>query len=161
VTRTLSKYPGVAGLRLGYAVGSPALMKGLTAVRGGSEISGVSLALGCYLLDHPEIAEAFREAVEAGREILIAAAQRLGFEVLPCAANFQLLRSPAKIDADDVANALERRGYLVKSGFRHASMRQCIRISLNGPDVMRPFADAFVDAVGDCAHRAALVNDMR
>lgn len=161
VTRTLSKYPGVAGLRLGYAVGSPALMKGLTAVRGGSEISGVSLALGCYLLDHPEIAEAFREVVEAGREILIGAAQCLGFEVLPCAANFQLLRSPSGVDADAVARALKRRGYLVKSGFHHPSMLQCIRISLNGPDVMRPFADAFVDAVGDCAQRTVVANDTR
>src|SRR5262245_12899920 len=98
VTRTLSKYPGVAGLRLGYAVGTPSLMKGLTAVRGGSEVSGVSLALGCYLLEHPEIAEEFRTAVEAGRKVLIDAAGRLGFEVLDCVTNFQLLRCPADID---------------------------------------------------------------
>jgi histidinol-phosphate aminotransferase len=146
VTRTLSKYPGVAGLRLGYAVGAPSLMKGLTAVRGGSEVSGVSLALGCYLLDHPDIAEEFRVAAEAGRTILIEAARPLGFEALPCVANFQLLRAPPGIDADDVAQALKRRGYLVKSGFGHVSMRQCIRISLNGPDIMDPFVIALAAA---------------
>ena len=149
VTRTLSKYPGVAGLRLGYAVGAPSLMKGLTAVRGGSEVSGVSLAFGCYLLDHPEIAEEFRAAVEVGRSILVDAARRLGFEVLPCVTNFQLLRSPQGVDVSEVTQALERRGYLVKSGFSHPSMRRCMRISVNGPDVMGPFVVAFAAAVED------------
>jgi len=147
VTRTLSKYPGVAGLRLGYAVGLPSLMKGLTAVRGGSEVSGVSLALGCYLLDHPEIAEEFHAAVDAGRKILVEAARPLGFDVLPCVTNFQLLRSPPGIDVDEVTRALERRGYLVKSGFSHPCMRRCMRISVNGPDVMAPFTVAFIAAV--------------
>jgi histidinol-phosphate aminotransferase len=147
ITRTLSKYPGVAGLRVGYAVGAPTLMKGLTAVRGGSEVSGVSLALGCYLLDHPEIAEEFRTEVETGRRILIDVARALGFETLPCVTNFQLLRSPAWADADEIAAVLRRRGFLVKSGFNHPCMRQCIRISVNGPDVMQPFAEALTSAV--------------
>jgi histidinol-phosphate aminotransferase len=153
VTRTLSKYPGVAGLRLGYAVGTPSLMKGLTAVRGGSEVSGVSLALGCYLLDHPEIAEEFRTAVEAGRKVLIDTASRHGFEALHCVTNFQLLRCPVGIDADDVARALKHRGYLVKSGFHHPAMRQCLRISVNGLDVMGPFAAAFTAVVEDITAR--------
>jgi histidinol-phosphate aminotransferase len=154
VTRTLSKYPGVAGLRVGYAAGTPSLMKGLTAVRGGSEVSGVSLALGCYLLDHPEIAEEFREAVEAGRKLLLDAARPLGFEVLPCVTNFQLLRAPAWADAGDVAIAVRRRGFLVKAGFNHPCMRQCIRISVNGPDVMGPFAEALRSAVEELRRRA-------
>lgn len=147
VTRTLSKYPGVAGLRLGYAVGAPNLMKGITTVRGGSEISGVSLALGCYLLDHPEIAKEFRVAVEAGRKILIDAGRGLGFEALPCVTNFQLLRSPPGIEANDVCQALRSRGYLVKGGFSHASMHRCVRISVNGPEIMTPFVAALATAV--------------
>src|SRR5712691_2725764 len=39
VTRSFSKYPGCAGLRLGCAIGNPALINGLMAVRGGNEIS--------------------------------------------------------------------------------------------------------------------------
>jgi histidinol-phosphate/aromatic aminotransferase/cobyric acid decarboxylase-like protein len=132
-------------------------MKGLTAVRGGSEVSGVSLALGCYLLDHPEIAEEFRIAVETGRKILIDTARRHGFEALRCVTNFQLLRCPSGIDADDVARALKHRGYLVKSGFNHPSMRHCIRISVNGLDVMGPFAAALtaaIEEIGPAARRS-------
>src|SRR5712691_8755857 len=39
VTRSFSKYPGCAGLRLGCAIAKPALINGLMAVRGGNEIS--------------------------------------------------------------------------------------------------------------------------
>jgi histidinol-phosphate aminotransferase len=156
VIRTLSKYPGVAGLRLGYAVGPPHLIKGMIAVRGGSEISGVSLAIGCYLLDHPDIAEEFYVAVEAGRRLLVERAQQLGFEVPPCAANFQLLRCPTAIDADELTGALKARGYLVKSGFGHPSMRQCVRVTVNGPDIIRPFLAALEQAAREVVAKDAV-----
>src|SRR5262249_6188724 len=113
VTRSFSKYPGCAGLRLGCAIAKPALINGLMAVRGGNEISGVSLAFGCYLLDHPEIAEDFRIAVGHGRRILTEGAARIGFEVLPCVTNFQLVRSPPDLDVEQIAAALAQRRYLV------------------------------------------------
>jgi len=149
VTRTMSKCPGVAGLRVGYAVGAPHLMKGLTAVRGGSEVSGVSLKLGCYLLDHPEIAEEFRAAVGAGRKLVVDGARRLGFEVPPCVTNFQLIRCPPGIAADQVTRGLADRGYLVKSGFDHVSLRDCIRVTLNGPEIMGPFMEALAAVIAD------------
>ena len=139
VTRSFSKYPGCAGMRLGYAVAKPALIQGLMAVRGGHEVSALSLACGCSLLDHPEIADEFRVAVERGRELLLAGAGRLGLQPLPCQGNFQLLRCVGGLDPQAVADGLERHGYLVKAGFDHPSLKGCIRISLNGPDVMQPF----------------------
>ena len=153
VLRSFSKYPGCAGLRLGYALGQPALIQGLMAVRGGNEISGVSLALGCYLLDHLEIAEDFCRAVAAGKEVLLAGAAKLGLEALPCVTNFQLLRGGAGDNAMAIAAALERRGYLVKADFNHAALANCMRVSLNGPDVMTPFVVALGDAVAETRGR--------
>jgi histidinol-phosphate aminotransferase len=153
VLRTFSKYPGCAGIRLGYAAGCPHLIAGLMKVRGGNEVSGISLALGSYLLDHPEIAEDFRHAVDAGRRILNAQAEALGFATLPCAGNFQLLRCPARLSAAAVAVALKDRGFLVKAGFDHPAIADCIRVSLNGADIMQPFAAVLAEAVGDLRGR--------
>ena len=147
VVRTFSKYPGCAGIRLGYAVAQPNLIEGLMKVRGGNEVSGVSLALGCHLLDHPEIAEDFRRAVEIGRQAFNAQARSLGFETPLCVANFQLLRCPAWLTPSRLAAALERRRFLVKTGFTHPAIADCIRVSLNGVDVMQPFAVALSEAV--------------
>ena len=115
VTRSLSKYPGCAGLRLGYAVGHPDLIKGLMAVRGGRSAE-------------------------------------LGFEPLPCVTNFNLLRCPPGISSEQIAGALERRGYLVKHGFAHAGIKDCIRVSLNGPDIMDPFLDALTHVASELMH---------
>ena len=142
VTRSFSKYPGCAGIRLGYAVAQPALIKGLMSVRGGNEVSAPSLAIGRYFLDHPEIAERFRSEVEEGRLLLASAGERLGFEVLPTVTNFQNLRCAEAVDPQSVADQLRRLGYLVKTGFSHPMLARCIRVSLNGPDVMQPFIAA-------------------
>ncbi|HYL33475.1 MAG TPA: histidinol-phosphate transaminase [Stellaceae bacterium] len=155
VLRSFSKYPGCAGLRLGYALGNPTLIDGLMAVRGGNEVSGVSLALGCYLLDHPEIAEEFRHAVAAGRDVLIAGVTKLGLEALPCVTNFQLLRCRAGDDVVAIATALERRRYLVKADFDHPALANCMRVSLNGPDVMTPFVAALAEAVAETRKHVA------
>jgi histidinol-phosphate aminotransferase len=156
VTRSFSKYPGCAGLRLGYAVGHPDLIKGLMAVRGGNEVSGLSLAVGCYLLDHPVIAEDFRSAAEEGRRRLIARSTELGFEPLQCVTNFHLLRCPSGLSPKQVAEALERRGYLVKHGFAHPCIKDCIRVSLNGPDIMDPFLEVLTLVASELTrHRLA------
>jgi histidinol-phosphate aminotransferase len=149
VARTFSKYPGCAGMRLGYAVADPRLIDGLMKVRGGNEVSGISLALGCYLLDHPEVAEDFRRAVERGRRVLLAEARPLGFEALPSFGNFQLLRCPSDLPAMALADALKARNFLVKAGFAHPAIADCIRVTLNGPDVMQPFASVMAAAVAD------------
>jgi histidinol-phosphate aminotransferase len=142
VMRSFSKNPGCAGIRLGYAVAQPPLIAGLMSVRGGNEVSALSLAIGHYLLDHPEIAERFRADVEEGRRLVVEGGTRLGFEPLPCVTNFQHLRCAREIDPQAVANKLRQRGYLVKVGYSHPMLSRCIRISLNGPDVMQPFIAA-------------------
>jgi histidinol-phosphate aminotransferase len=147
VLRSFSKYPGCAGIRIGYALAVPSLIQGLMSVRGGSEVSGVSLAFACYLLDHPEIAEDFRLAAEAGRRMVDEAASRLGLEPLACVTNFQLLRCRQDDGAKAIAAALKRRRYLVRADFKHPSLENCLRISLNGPDVMTQFIAALADSV--------------
>jgi histidinol-phosphate aminotransferase len=142
ITRSFSKYPGCAGIRLGFAAAVPQLITGLMSVRGGNETSSLSLAIGCYLIDHPEIAEEFRESVEDGRRLLLAAALKLGFKPLPCVTNFALLECPETVDPSNIIAELRNRGYLVKGGFSNPILMHCIRVSLNGPDIMVPFVHA-------------------
>jgi histidinol-phosphate aminotransferase len=155
VTRSFSKYPGCAGIRLGLAAAAPPLIDGLMSVRGGNEVSSLSLAIGCYLIDHPAIAERFREGVEEGRRLLIAAASKLGFKPLPCVTNFQLLECLQGLDPRAVVAGLSERGYLVKGGFASPLLSRCIRVSLNGPDVMIPFLRTLEDVMQDLSVRTA------
>ena len=116
VVQTLSKSRGLAGLRVGFAVGQRALIDGLERVKD---------SFNSYPLDSLAIAGALaswqddawfaqkRAQVIASRERLTAALQGLGFDVLPSAANFVFARHPGRAGAD-LARELRSRAILVR-----------------------------------------------
>lgn len=154
VVRSFSKLPGAAGLRLGCVLGAPALIAGVDTVRGANEVAAISLLFGSYFLDHPEIVEEFRAQVEAGRKVLVEGARALGFTAPPCAANFQLLRCPSDLAPQALSAALKDARYLIKGGFSHPSVIDCVRVSVNAPDIMKGFVEALEAAVRAARMRA-------
>jgi histidinol-phosphate aminotransferase len=147
VVRSFSKLPGAAGLRLGCVLGQPQLIRAVETVRGSSEVSSISLLFGSYLLDNPDIAKAFQEAVGKGRHVLLSRVERLGLDAPHSVANFQLVRMTDKDAASFVAAELKKRGFLIKSGFQHQCLQDCIRVSVNGPEIMEPFAEALEEVL--------------
>ncbi len=95
VVRTLSKSHGLAGLRVGYALGDAALIAGLHRVKD----SFNSYPLGrlaqagaqAAMLDEAWF-DATRKRIMATRDWLSGELRDLGFEVLPSAANFVFAR---------------------------------------------------------------------
>jgi histidinol-phosphate aminotransferase len=116
VVQTLSKSRGLAGLRVGFAVGQRPLIDGLERVKD---------SFNSYPLDTLAIAGALaswqdeawfsekRRQVIASRERLTAALHGLGLEVLPSAANFVFARHPSHAGAD-LARELRSRAILVR-----------------------------------------------
>lgn len=147
VVRTFSKVGGIAGLRVGYALGAPNVIDALHAVRSPGEVNAAGSAVATYLLDHADVMEDFRTEVERGRDVLVKAAEGLGFAAPTCAGNFQLLRCPQDITPQDLLAALEERGYLIKGGFGHPGLKEYVRVTLDGPAIMEPFITALGAAV--------------
>jgi histidinol-phosphate aminotransferase len=131
VIQTLSKSRSLAGLRVGFAIGQPELIEALERVKN---------SFNSYPLDRLAIAgavasfadeEYFRrtcQAVIASREELVRQLARLGFEVLPSAANFVFARHPQR-DAAQLAAALRERAIIVRH-FRQPRIDQYLRISI-------------------------------
>jgi histidinol-phosphate aminotransferase len=97
VVQTLSKSRALAGLRVGYAIGDAALIEGLNRVKDSfnSYPLGQPAQAGAIVAIKDEAHfRAGRAYVIAGRERLTAGLTRLGFEVLPSAANFVFARHP-------------------------------------------------------------------
>lgn len=142
VTRSFSKVGGLAGLRLGYLAAQPDLIQHVQRVRGAHEVNAVAIAVGCYVADHPELGAEYLGQVEAGRAALAAAARELRLGFPECRTNFQLLRIPGATDTSLLVSALKARGYLVKGGFTSPAVRNCLRVTLASPAVMRGFVAA-------------------
>jgi histidinol-phosphate aminotransferase len=138
VTRSYSKAWGLSGLRLGVMAGSTELVNYASRVRGLHEVNTFAAHLGCYLMDHPEVVDAYVAEVDLGREALRQGAKAMGLGFPVCHTNFQLMRCPG-IDTAKVVESMKRRGYLIKGGFRAPAIRDCIRATVGPADLMQRF----------------------
>ncbi len=146
VTRTFSKSRALAGLRVGYALGSEALIEGLERVKN---------SFNSYPLGRPAQAGAiasiedepwFRDScsrVITSRERLSTKLTELGFEVLPSATNFIFARHPAHEGAA-LAAALRERTIIVRH-FQQARISDFLRITVGTDDE----CDALIDALSE------------
>jgi histidinol-phosphate aminotransferase len=115
VLRTFSKFFGLAGLRLGYAVADEALVSYLAVIDEPYNVNCVALGAGRACLRVPEEAVAARRReVADARERLSRGLREAGLEPLPSETNFVL----ARLDGDDgaLADALAARGILIRPG---------------------------------------------
>jgi threonine-phosphate decarboxylase len=107
--RSLTKFFGCPGLRVGYAVADPETTRRLAAQLPPWPITTLAanaIAEALQDVDYPRQA---REQNRRARSMLSATLSSLGCRVIPGAANFLLVRIPAGCEAAQVRNALLRK----------------------------------------------------
>ena len=90
VLRTFSKIYGLAGLRIGYGIGSREIMGALARVRQPFNTNLVGQAAALAALDDLTHVERSRELVRNGRKLFAAELDRIGVPWVPTHANFVL-----------------------------------------------------------------------
>ncbi len=88
ITRSLSKSYSLAGVRFGFAVGEPALVRELVKVKDSYNCDVLSLAAATAALEDQQYLRTTRTRILATRARLTGALERLGFAVTPSQANF-------------------------------------------------------------------------
>lgn len=131
IARTLSKIYGLAGLRIGYAVGRGWGIAQMVRYGDAIPVGGLTVAAGRAALspaNAPHIARV-RRAVIGRRERLVQVLEGRGFSVVPSETNFVLATPPVGFDADIMARGLRGHGVIVRLGSR-LSVPGTIRISV-------------------------------
>lgn len=131
VIQTFSKSRSLAGIRLGVAIGSPELIEALNRVKNSFNsypIDSLAQSLAVASLRDDDYFHTTCQRIIATREHSHAALQKLGFEVLPSAANFLFARPPAG-NAEALYQALKADGILVRH-FRTPGIAQWLRITV-------------------------------
>ena len=131
VVHTLSKSRSLAGLRVGFAVGHPALIEALERVKNSFNsypLDRLAIVGAVAALEDAEHFERTRQAVIATRDTLTTELRSLGFEVLPSAANFIFARHPQH-DAAQLALALREQNIIVRH-FKLPRIDQFLRITV-------------------------------
>nr|WP_284504035.1 histidinol-phosphate transaminase [Caballeronia sp. ATUFL_F2_KS9A] len=134
VVQTTSKARSLAGMRVGFAFGDPALIEALTRVKDSFNSYPLDRLAQVAAIASYEDQAWFEEGcakVIASREKLSAQLQTLGFDVVPSAANFVFAKHPAH-DAATLAAALKSKEIFVRH-FKLPRIDQHLRISIGTP----------------------------
>ena len=145
--RTFSKAHGMAGARIGYALGHPELVAAFDRVRNHFGVNRLAVAGAlASLADRPWIAQVAAE-VAAGRQRLAAIAAENGLTALPSATNFVAIDCGRDGPyARRVLDALTARGIFIRKPFVPPQDR-CIRVTVGRPADLDAFAAALPEAL--------------
>ena len=113
VTRSLSKSYCLAGVRFGFAVADPALVREFLKVKDSYNCDVLSLAAATAALEDQEYRAETRARILATRARLEGELRRLGFDVCPSRANFLWCRR-ADRPVRPIYEELKRRLILVR-----------------------------------------------
>jgi histidinol-phosphate aminotransferase len=113
VTRTLSKSYSLAGIRFGFGVGAPDLIRELVKVKDSYNCDVLSLAAAAAALEDQEHFRQTRARIVATRERLTRALRTLGFSVCFSQANFVWCRHASR-PLKPIYEELKRRKVLVR-----------------------------------------------
>lgn len=141
--RTLSKAWGLAGLRIGYAIGPAPLILEIEKSRGPYKVSGIAeaAALAALRADRSWVAEVVVQTRD-NRVRLARAFDELGVCHWPSAANFILMQVPAPWSATTLAGALRERGVAVRPFAALDGIGDCLRVSIGPWEMMSRFLEA-------------------
>ena len=149
VVRTFSKSRCLAGARLGYAFGDPALIEDLEKLKYSTNpynVNRLTMMLGCETVDAEPYYREVSQKIQSARSWAVDALENLGFEVLPSKANFIFARHPA-ISGADLYSGLRQRGILVRH-FTKTRIKDFVRITIGTQAQMEKLAEALGEMTG-------------
>lgn len=145
VLRTFSKIYGLAGLRIGYALGPAEVLAQMEAVRPPFNANAVAQAAALAALEDPDHVASDITRNRSERSFLTSELKRRGYAVTPSMANFVLFDVP--IAARDVASALARQGVLVLPATGYG-LPNSLRVTVGTHEEMELFLAALDATLG-------------
>jgi histidinol-phosphate aminotransferase len=139
VLRTFSKVHGLAGVRIGYALGRPELLRRLAQIRSTYSVSIPAQAAAVAALEDEEHVQKSLLNNSAEAQRLTAELRKLGYEVLTTWANF--LYCDIGKQAEAFVIQMKEQGVLIR-GLAAWGAPTAIRISIGTPEENTAFLEA-------------------
>jgi histidinol-phosphate aminotransferase len=138
VARTFSKIYGMAGMRLGYGVGSPARIAEMERYASWDNANQAALAMALASLADASAVPEKRKQLNDTRRWLCAELDRDHRRYIPSHANFVMI--DVGEDVGPIGESFRSRG--IQVGRRFASMPDWLRVSIGTPEQMAAFVAA-------------------
>ena len=148
VTRTFSKIHGLGGLRIGFGYAPLKVAEAIDRIRLPFNVSVPGIEAAVAALGDEAHQTASRDLIQTWRPRLTQALRGFGFDVLPSAGNFVMVRFDDAATAAAANEHLNTRGIIVRpvGGY---GLSDCLRITVGTEDQNR----AVIDAMSEFAAR--------
>lgn len=145
--RTMSKWAGLAGMRVGYGLFPPSLVPYLGAVVPAFHNVGLAASVAALAsLEDRDYLEVLVQRISTDRDALIDRLRELpGVEPFPSQTNFVLMRLPVP-DGPAVVKRIAELGVLVRS-LSHPRLTDALRVSIGTPEENERFLAALETAL--------------
>ncbi|MCA9833464.1 MAG: histidinol-phosphate transaminase [Thermomicrobiales bacterium] len=149
VLRTLSKFAGLAGYRVGYGIFPEDLVPYVSAATPAfANVSSVSAAIAIASLNDLDALKANRDEQVAERERVTACLNELpGVVAYPSATNFVLFKLPGDSAPDILAQLNDRHIYVRHYPQPHLDLGDHLRVSIGLPDENSAFLNALEEVL--------------
>ncbi|MCO5296277.1 MAG: aminotransferase class I/II-fold pyridoxal phosphate-dependent enzyme [Fimbriimonadaceae bacterium] len=145
--RTFSKAYGMAGARIGYAMGPGELIRALDRIRNHFGVNRIAQAGALASLRSPEFLAGAVEQVAAARHLFASEVEALGLTSLPSATNFVSVRTGSETRSAAWVDALAREGTFVRRPIA-PPLGELVRVTLGPP----PLLESLLDRMGRALH---------
>jgi histidinol-phosphate aminotransferase len=135
VARTFSKVYGLAGMRIGYAVGAPEKIQALTARRLAEGLNAVGARAALVAWDDADYVKFSANRNADDRQEFFIQAKARKIEVIPSSTNFAMLQTNRH--ATDVIEYFHKNNVAIARLF--PSMNTFVRVSFGKPEEMKEF----------------------
>jgi len=149
VLRSLAKTAGLAGLRMGFAIGAAPVVDRIARVTGPYDINSFAVTAAHAALADQAYTDAYVAEVRRARGWLVGQLQAAGVRHHAAGGNY-LLIWPGR-PADQVERQLREAGILVRSMASKPLIEGSLRVSIGTTEQMERFWRAYraIDAVGE------------
>ena len=141
VLRSLAKTAGLAGLRIGFAIGAPAVVDRISRVTGPYDINSLAVTAALAALADQAYVDAYVAEVLGARDWLVAQLLQAGVRHHSAGGNYLLIWPQA--DPRAVEQALRQAGILVRSMAGKPLIDGSLRVSLGTRAQMEQFWRAY------------------
>ena len=135
ILRSFSKIFGLAGLRIGYGIGSNELVSYMDRVREPFNVNSVAQSASLAALNDIDFRNKVIKLVQEGRELLYSGFKRLGINYIESQANFVFAQVG---DGDLVSSQLMSRGVIVRPGSIFSN-KDWIRVTVGNSTEIKTF----------------------
>lgn len=147
ILRSFSKWAGIAGLRVGYCIGSETLIQHLMDIKQPYNINVAAETAAITALDNRvSVLKRARTLVQQRERLEEAMDSMEGVSYYPSHGNFLLCKFPGRT-SKDVYEGLGRRGIFVRL-FSHPRLADSLRISAGTPEQTDRLIEALHEVVG-------------